>query len=69
MSNVRIYNRSKQMLPIQVFPKNGDFYLHSQNIYLKPGKYTTLPKSYLNMNQINNLQANRMLQITHDSDK
>jgi hypothetical protein len=66
---VQIYNSSKQMIPIAVKPPGGDFFLHEQTIYLKPGKTVRLPKSFLNESQISNLTTRRMIKILHDSEK
>ena len=66
---VQIYNSSRQMIPIVVRPPGGDFFLHEQTIYLRPGKTVRLPKSFLNDSQITNLTAKRMIRILHDSEK
>lgn len=63
--SIRIYNSSKQMIPLNICPPKGDFYYHTQNIYLAPGKSTRLPRSYINEDQVKNLQQNRYLKITH----
>ena len=66
---VQLYNCSRQMIPISVRPPGGDFFLHEQAIYLRPGKVVRLPKNFLNESQITNLTAKRMLKIMHDSEK
>lgn len=66
---VQLYNCSKQMIPISVRPPGGDFFLHEQTIYLRPGKTVRLPKSFLNDSQIANLTTKRMIRILHDSEK
>jgi hypothetical protein len=65
---VQIYNCSRQMIPIVVRPPGGDFFLHEQTIYLRPGKTVRLPKSFLNDPQIVNLSTKRMIRILHDSE-
>lgn len=65
---VRLYNRSTQMIPIQLKPPGGDFFLHEQVAYLRPRQTVKVPKSHLNLDQIHNLQARRALQILFDSD-
>jgi hypothetical protein len=65
---VRLYNRSKQLIPIEVCPPGGDFFMHRQQIQLRPGKHVTLPKSYLNEKQITNLQKKRFITILYDSE-
>jgi hypothetical protein len=65
---VRIYNCSEQMIPLSARPPGGDFFLHEQSIYLKSGEHVGLPKAYINMNQIENLQAKGMLRILTDTD-
>jgi hypothetical protein len=66
---VQIYNSSRQMIPISVRPPGGDFFLHEQTIYLRPGKTVRLPKSFLNDSQMSNLTTKRMIRILHDSEK
>jgi hypothetical protein len=66
---VQIYNSSRQMIPISVRPPGGDFFLHEQTIYLRPGKTVRLPKSFLNDSQVSNLTTKRMIRILHDSEK
>ena len=65
---VQIYNRSKQTIPLQVRPPGGDFFLHEQAIQLGPGKTVTLPKTYTNEAQINNLQRRQQIQVIFDSE-
>lgn len=64
---VRVYNRGKQMIPLNVRPPKGDFYLHEQQVHLRPGKSVTLPKEHLRMEQVTNLTARGMLKTTYDS--
>ena len=68
-ATVQLYNCSKQMIPVSVRPPGGDFFLHEQTIYLRPGKNVRLPKSFLNESQIRNLTSKRMLRILYDSGK
>lgn len=56
-----ITNISKQMIPLAIAPPNGDFYVHGQSVYLSPGRATQLPISYLNEDQISNLQKARRI--------
>ena len=65
---VRIYNRSKQTIPLQVKPPGGDFFLHEQAVQLGPGKTVKLPKSYINESQVENLQRRREIQVIYDSE-
>jgi len=65
---VRIYNRSKQTIPLQAKPPGGDFFLHEQAVQLGPGKTVTLPKSYINAQQVENLQRRRQIQVIFDSE-
>ena len=65
---VQLYNCSKQMIPVSVRPPGGDFFLHEQTIYLRPGKTVRLPKNFLNDSQITNLTTKRMIRILHDSE-
>jgi len=66
---IRIYNPTKQMIPIQVKPPGGDFFLHEQTIYLGAGKTVKLPKSYVNQSQLRNLQSSRSLKVIYDSEE
>lgn len=63
--DVVIANRSKQLIVIEACPPNGDFYLHRQNIYLRPNKSMTIGESYINENQIRNLQARGQISVTY----
>jgi len=65
---IQVYNRSRQMIPLQVKPPGGDFFLHEQTVYLHPGKTVRLPKSFVNDKQISNLQARRQIQILNDTE-
>lgn len=64
---IRIYNKGKQTIPLQVKPPKGDFYLHEQQIHLRPGKSVLLPKEHVRMDQVTNLTAKGMLKTTFDS--
>ncbi len=64
---VRLYNRSKQMIPLQVRAPGADFFSNEQPVRLEPGKDVTLPKSYLLAAQVENLTKRRMLTVTYDS--
>lgn len=65
---VRLYNCSKQILPLQVRPPGSDFYTNEQQVRLPPGKTVLLPKTHLLADQILNLQRRRMLKVTYDSE-
>lgn len=65
---IRVYNRSRQTLPLQVKPPGGDFYLHEQQIHLQPGKSVMVPKDHLRMDQVMNLAARGILKVTYDSE-
>ena len=67
-ASVRLYNCSKQMLPIQVRPPGSDFFSSEQQIRIEPGQDVVLPKSHVNNDQIQNLSKRRMLKVTYDSD-
>ena len=68
MDEIRIYNRSKQMIPLQARVPGGDFYTSEQQIRLNPGQDALVPKSHLLMDQVQNLQKRGMIQIYYDSD-
>lgn len=65
---VRIYNCSKQMIPLQVRAPGSDFYSNEQQVRIEPGKDALLPKSHLRDGQIKNLQARRMIKVVYDSE-
>lgn len=65
---IRILNRSRQMVPLQVRPPDGDFFLHEQQVFLQPGKSVLLPKDHVRMEQITNLKARGVIQTIYDSE-
>ncbi len=65
---VRLYNCSKQMIPLQVRAPGADFFSNEQQVRLEPGKDVMLPKSYLREDQIENLRKRRMIQVNYDSE-
>lgn len=65
---VRVYNCSKQMIPLQARAPGGDFYTSEQQVRIMPGQDVLLPKSYLRSDQIENLQKRGMIRILHDSE-
>ncbi len=65
---VRLYNCSKQMIPLQVRAPGSDFFSNEQQVRLEPGKDVMLPKSYLRTDQIDNLRKRRMIQVNYDSE-
>lgn len=67
-STVRIYNRSKQAVYLQVRNPDGEFYTGQQQVRLMPGQDVMLPKSHVMEDQIKNLRAKMMVQVTYDSD-
>jgi hypothetical protein len=68
-SIVRLMNIGRQSIPLDVKPPGGDFYSDRSTVYLHPNKVVDLPKSYLNMDQINNLQKKRHLKIVRDEEQ
>jgi hypothetical protein len=65
---VRIYNCSKQMIPLQLRAPGSDFFTNEQQIRLGPGKDVVLPKTHVRDDQIQNLQKRRMLKVVYDSE-
>ena len=65
---VRLLNTSHQLLRLQVKPPEGDFYLHEQQVCLRPGQDAMLPKDHLRLEQIKNLQARGVLRVVYDSE-
>ena len=67
MSNsglVKIYNKGKQAIRLQVRPPGGDFYKIEQQIAVNVGKSVILPKSHLLWEQVENLQKSGFLRVT-----
>jgi len=56
-SNIHITNRTRQCIPIQVKPPNGDFFYEEQQFRLMPGKSLKVPRNFLNWSQIKNCQG------------
>jgi len=65
---VRIYNCSKQMIPLQLRSPGSDFFANEQQVRIAPNKDVVLPKSHLLEDQITNLQQRRMIKVTYDSE-
>lgn len=65
---VRIYNCSKQLIPLQVRAPGSDFFTNEQQVRLEPGKDVVLPKSHLRADQIENLQKRRLIKVVYDSE-
>lgn len=65
---IRIYNCSKQLIPLQARTPGGDFYTSEQQIRISPGQDVLLPKAYLRADQIENLQKRGMIKVLHDSE-
>lgn len=65
---VRIYNSSKQMIPLQVRSPGSDFFTNEQQVRLQAGQDTLLPKSHLNLHQIENLRRKRMIRVVYDNE-
>lgn len=59
---VTIYNKSRQMVPLQLSDVGADFY-QQQQAHLMPSKKMTIPTKYLNISQVNNLLAKGFLLI------
>lgn len=66
---IRVYNCSKQTIPLQVRPVNSDFYRDEQQVRLAPGKSVLLSKKEVMESQIKNLQTKRMIKVVYDSSK
>jgi len=64
---VRLYNSSKQMIPLQVRAPGSEFYTGETQVRLDPGKDVLLPYGHLREDQINNLKRRGMIKILHDS--
>lgn len=66
---IRIYNCSKQMVPLQIRPPGSDFYTSEAQVRLAPGQDTLLPASHIREEQIDNLQRRRMIRVIYDSEE
>lgn len=64
---ITLTNVSRQMIPVQIKPPNGDFYLHERQARIMPGKSLTVPLSHVSQGQIENLKARHELRITSGS--
>lgn len=62
---IRVYNQSKQMVPLQLKPPNGDFFLHEMQVRIAPGKTVLVPANFLLDHQIQNLSKKRILRIVY----
>jgi len=65
---VRVYNCSKQMIPLQARSPGGDFYTNEQQVRISPGQDVLLPKSHLRQDQLENLQKRGLIRIIYDSE-
>lgn len=68
-ATIGIYNASKQTIPLQAKPPNGDFFLHEQQIRIPKGKTVYIQSSYLLADQVKNLQAKGIIKVIYNSDK
>jgi hypothetical protein len=65
---VRIYNNSKQMIPLQVRTPGGDFFTSEQQVRIMPGRDVLLLKSHLRSDQIENLTKKGLVRVVYDSE-
>ncbi len=65
---VRVYNCSRQLIPLQIRAPGSDFFTSEQQVRIKPGNDALLPKSHLREDQIQNLCQRRMITILYDSE-
>lgn len=65
---IRIYNASKQMIPLQLRAPGGDFFTNEQQVRIMPGKDVLLPKSHLRSEQVDNLRRRGMIKVVYDSE-
>jgi len=64
---VRVYNSSKQMIPLQVRIPGSGFFAGESQVRLDPGQDALLPYDHLLSDQIENLKRRGMLKIMYDS--
>lgn len=64
---VRLYNNSKQMIPLQVRAPGSEFYTGESQVRLDPGKDVLLPYTHLRQDQVENLKRRGMIKILYDS--
>ena len=64
----RILNTSNQSIFLQVRRPGGDFYVHEQQVRLRPSQHVLLPRNHLNENQIGNLRKKSLIKMTFDSE-
>lgn len=65
---LRIYNNSRQMIPIQARAPGSDFFTGEQQVRIAPGKDVLLPKSHLRKDQVENLQKRGLIKVLYDSE-
>lgn len=63
IETISIYNRSKQVIPLQARPPKGDFYLSEQQIRIMPNETVQINSAYLIEEQINNLAAKGLIKV------
>lgn len=66
---VRIYNRSKQLVPLQVRAPGSDFFTNEQQVRIPAGQDVLLPKTHLRQDQIENLCKRGIIKVVYDSDE
>jgi len=64
---VRVYNNSKQMIPLQVRIPGSEFYTGESQVRIDPGKDALVPFDHLRADQIENLKKRGMIKILYDS--
>lgn len=64
---VRIYNNSRQMIPLQVRVPGSEFYSGESQVRIDPGKDVLLPFNHLRVDQIENLKRRGMIKVIYDS--
>lgn len=64
---VRIYNSSKQMIPLQVRIPGSEFYTGESQVRIDPGKDVLVPYDHMRADQIENLKKRGMIKILYDS--
>lgn len=61
---VTVTNISGQMIPLQLRPEGGDFFIHERQARLLAGKSITVPRNYINQGQIDNLRARHEVRVS-----
>lgn len=64
---IRVYNKSNQLIQLQMRPPGGDFFTNESQVRILPGREVLLPKSHCRQDQLDNLSKKGFIKILYDS--